>query len=517
MPTVSPRSAEPPLVLALDLGSSSLRAIVYDGAGREVSGTEGRTPSPWRRTRDGAVEADPDTLLENTFRAVDIALAAAQAASTPIRAVGISTFWHNIMGVGADGRPVTPVYSWADQRSAGAARLLRERFDEEAVRRRTGCVFHPSYPAARLFWLRHAAPDVFRSAQTWLSVGEYLILRCFGRAVCSVSMASGSGLFDQRRCDWDGEVLDALGLTPDRLSPLGDLDTPLEGLAPAFAARWTSLARVPWLPAAGDGALSNLGTGCLTTARAALVIGTSGALRVLWNGPVPEVPRGLWIYRLDRRRVLVGGAVSNGGNVYRWLREHVTLGDSGGVEDALSRRAPAAHGLVVLPFLAGERSPAWPLVAHGAVVGMTLATEPLDLLQAALEAVAYRIGLIWDVLRAAVPDVREIVASGGALRHSEVWMQIIADVLGHELIASDEEEGSSRGAALAALEVLGAARAADLPAPLGSTVRPNPERHARYQDAAARQRLVEEALSPLQGLLGPNTGVSDSGGSRSVK
>ncbi len=490
-------------MLALDLGSSSLRAIVYDRLGREIEGTEGRTHYQWRRTPDGGVEADPGPILEGTFRAIDQALAGAGPAVAAIRAVGISTFWHSIMGLGPDGQPLTPVYSWADERSAGAARRLRERLDEDAVRRRTGCVFHPSYPAARLLWLRDAAPDAYRAVRTWLSIGEYLILRCFGRTVCSISMASGTGLLDQRRCAWDAEVLDVLGLAPDRLSPLGDLDAPFAGLAPAFAARWPALAAVPWLPPAGDGALSNLGTGCVTPSRVALAIGTSGALRVVRPEPAREVPRGLWTYRVDRARILVGGAVSNGGSVYQWVQTQAALGAHEEVEQALRTRMPAAHGLVVLPFLAGERSPEWPLVARGAVVGMTLATDPLDLLQAGLEAVAYRLALVWDLLRAAVPETQEVVASGGALRRSPAWVQIITDVLGHEVVLSEEDEGSSRGAALVALEVLGAVRAEDAPAPLGPVFRPDPERHARHREACARQRRVEEALAPLQALFGP--------------
>lgn len=498
MPSIIPRAAERPLVLGLDLGSSSLRAIVFDRLGREIQGTEGRVPTEWRRTPGGGVEADPDALLDAAFQAIDRALAAAGPAAGDLRAVGVSTFWHNILGLDADGRPAAPVYSWADERSARAARTLRARLDEEAVRRRTGCVFHPSYPAARLLWLRDEVPETFRAVRTWMSIGEYLALRCFGRTVCSVSMASGTGLFDQRRCAWDDEVMEAVGLRADRLSPLGDLDTPFMGLLPPHAARWPVLARIPWLPAAGDGALSNVGCGCVTSSRAALAVGTSGALRVVRAGPITAVPRALWNYRVDRARVLTGGAVSNGGNVYRWLRDLMARAASGDVEQALRGRPPDGHGLVVLPFLAGERSPEWPLVARGAVVGLSLATDQLDLFQASLEAVAYRFAMIWDALRATIPEVREIVASGGALLHSPAWMQIMADVLGHELIASREEEGSCRGAALVALEVLGATPAGAAPTPLGVVYSPDPGRHARYREARERQRRVEEALAPLQ-------------------
>jgi gluconokinase len=490
-------------VLALDLGSGSLRAIVYDRLGREVAGTEGRAPTEWRQTPDGGVEADAGALTAGACAAIDQAVAGAGRIASEIRAAGISTFWHSVLGVDAAGRSATPLYSWADGRSRAAVGVLRERLDEEAVRRRTGCVFHTSYLPARLLWLRTSRPDLFRGVRTWLGIGEYLTLRLFGRAACSISMASGTGMLDLRGCDWDEEVLGVLGLSPERLSPLVDLDAPFTGLSGEYAARWPALARIPWLPAAGDGALSNIGTGCVERGRAALSLGTSGALRVMWSGDVPEVPRALWVYRADRRRVLTGGAITNGGSVYRWLLDTLPLGDPSGLDAALRARAPDAHGLVVLPFLSGERSPYWEAASRGAVVGLTASTRPVDLLQGGLEAVAYRLSLVWDALRTAVPGIREIVASGGAFGHLPVWLQIIADVLGRDIVRSAEDEGSSRGAALLALEALGAARIEEMPVPRGPEVRADASRHAFYQEARARYVRAEQVLAELQAAAAP--------------
>lgn len=481
-------------MLALDLGSGSLRAIVYDRLGREVAGTEGRAPTEWQHTADGGVEADADALVAGACAAVDQALAGAGSIAAEIRAVGISTFWHSLLGVDGEGRPVTPLYSWAEGRSRAAVRVLRGRLDEEATRRRTGCVFHTSYLPARLLWLRTDRPDVFAAARTWLGIGEYLTLRLFGRAACSISMASGTGMLDLRRCDWDREVLAALGLSPERLSPLVDLDAPFTGLRREYAARWPALPEVPWLPAAGDGALSNAGTGCADRGRAAFSLGTSGAIRVMWPGEVPDVPRALWVYRADRRRVLTGGAVTNGGSVYRWMLDTLALGDPQHLEAALLERAPDAHGLTVLPFFSGERSPDWPVSSRGAVAGLTAATQPLDLLQAGLEAVTYRLAQVWDALRAAVPDVREIVASGGAFAHLPAWLRTFADVFGHDIVRSAEDEGSSRGAALLALESLGALRIEEMPVPRAAAVRADAARHARYQRARERHARLERML-----------------------
>jgi gluconokinase len=498
VPTVAPRAAERPLVLAVDLGSGSLRAIVYDRLGREVAGTEGRAPTVWDQTPDGGVEADADALVTGACAAIDAAVSGAGPVASEIRAAGISTFWHSVLGIDAGGRPATPLYSWADGRSRASVGVLRERLDEEAVRRRTGCVFHTSYLPARLLWLRTSRPAVFAGARTWLGIGEYLTLRLFGRAACSISMASGTGMLDLRRCDWDGGVLEVLGLSPDRLSPLVDLDTPFTGLRDEYASRWPALAGIPWLPAAGDGALSNIGTACVDRSRAALSLGTSGALRVMWSGPVPEVPRALWVYRADRQRVLTGSAITNGGSVFRWLLETLALGDASGLDAALRGRPPDAHGLLVLPFFSGERGPYWPASSHGAVLGLTASTHPIDMLQAGLEAVAYRLALVWDALRRAVPEIQEIVASGGAFGHLPVWLQIIADVFGRDIVRSAEDEGSSRGAALLALEALGAVQIDAMPVPRGPEVRSDASRHAVYENGRSRHTRAEQLLETLE-------------------
>ena len=127
---------------------------------------------------------------------------------------------------------------------------------------------------------------MFRRVVRWISPGEYLYLQIFGDASCSLCMASGTGLLNQNQCDWDEETLSALSALPitrDNLSPMVDLDAPSTGLRDPWKARWPELADIPWLPAIGDGAASNLGSGCDTDRRIAINLGTSGAIRVLWS------------------------------------------------------------------------------------------------------------------------------------------------------------------------------------------------------------------------------------------
>ena len=161
--------------------------------------------------------------------------------------------------------------------------------------------------------------------------------------------------------------------------------------------------------------------------RAALMVGTSGALRILYETDRPRPRPGLFMYRLDERRVVEGGALSDGGNLHAWLE--ATLADSGG---SITERSPEEHGLTFLPFLGGERSTGWDPAATGAVTGLTFATTPRDLRQAALEGVAFRFAAIVDLL----PEVEEIVGTGGGLLADREWTQLIADALARPVTAS---------------------------------------------------------------------------------
>jgi gluconokinase len=192
----------------------------------------------------------------------------------------------------------------------------------------------------------------------------------------------------------------------------------------------------------------------------------------------------------------LGGALSNGGILFEWLRDTLSIdADSSALEQQIAGHEPDSHGLTVLPFLAGERSPGWKGNARAAIVGLSLHSRPSEIMRAGLESVSYRFAKIATLLKKVVPDAREIIASGGALLRSAAWTQIMADVLGQPVIASSVPEASSRGAALLALE---AAREIsnlnEIPSPWGRVYSPDPERHKIHAKAQKRQDELYELL-----------------------
>src|SRR5215207_9377023 len=415
-------------ILSVDVGSSSVRAELYDEAGNGVEGTEVKLDYEFEYTPDGGAEKDADELLDLVVRAVDGTLS--EAGGAKISGVAMSTFWHSVLGLDRDGRPTTPILTWADRRAAVCVPNLRERLDERANHRRTGCVPHSSYWPAKLLWSSCAMPGAFEKTERWVSPADYFYARFFGEPYqVGTSMASGTGLFDQNRRKWDRKTLEALPAEESQLSAISD--EPRRGLAREWAERWPALQEAPWLPAVGDGACSNVGSGCTGSDRLALMVGTSGAMRVLWKAESVEIPDGPWCYRADAERYVMGGALSDGGNLIEWLRNTLRLPDPEKTEEMLATASP------------GEK---------------------------------------------------EVVASGGGLLNSPTWTRIIADTLGRPVTISGVREASSRGAALIALEALGGPEIEAADVPLGETFEPDPGRHEVYRRALERQRRLYDAV-----------------------
>jgi gluconokinase len=431
-------------VLAIDVGTSSARAQLF-GERAEPAGELAQTKYEGER--------DPRRLVELTR---EVAAQAGEADS-----VGVSCFGHSLIALGAGGAPLTPILDWRDTRSAGAAERLLESLDGREVHERTGCHLHPSYWPAKLAWLAAEEPEAFAAAERFVGFQELLPEH---EPTISLSQASATGLLDLRATRWDEELLSVLGVDEDQLPRISE--DPQRG----------------WHPALLDGVCSNLGAGCVGRERAALMIGTSGAYRTLYEVDDLRPRPGLFLYRADERRVLEGGALSDGGNLHRWLEQMLRT-----EEGDAAARPPDAHGLTFLTLLGGERSPGWHTRARGAIHGLTLATTPLDLRQAAYEGVAYRFAEV----AALMPEVEEIVATGGGLE-DDGWAQILADVLERPLARSAVPEASLRGAAVAVLERLGAEIGA---APVEDVVEPRPERFEAHRAAREQQRRLYDAAT----------------------
>ncbi len=490
------RGSNPAIILGIDIGTSGVRASLFDERGNELPGTSIHN-SRELSTRSGFAELDPHEALQLVIQTIDDLFAIPELVDTQIELISISCFWHSLLGVDSAGRPTTPVLGWAETRSATIANELRTRFNELEIHARTGCRFHPSYWPAKVLWLREADPQAYRDTACWLGFAEYLALKLFGESGTSVSMASATGLFNQRACDWDYDFVSELGIAAKALPQVTPSDSTYQRLNETFSRRWPQLSTAYLSPPLGDGAANNIGAGCHTRKRAALMVGTSGALRTLYAGEPPDnLSSALWCYRADRSRVVVGGALSDGGGLYHWLTQSLAFDHSGdgSLQELLSRMEPDSHGLTVLPFWAGERSTGWTPDARGAILGLTMQTQPADILRASMEAVAYRFAAILQALEPIAPGAT-IMAAGNALRLSPLWAQIIADVINRPVLLGALQEASMRGAALLALEGAGKIQSIEeFETSVETAFEPDKDSHSSYQEGLARHQKYYDLL-----------------------
>ena len=475
-----------PLVLSIDVGTSGIRAALFDERGSQVFAAQRR-----RNVVSDFAELDADALVEEVTNTIDKLLT---HSTEQIELIAISAFWHSLIGIDSAGRATTPVLTWADTRAAKIANDFRSRFNEQEIHSRTGCRLHPSYWPAKLEWLKHEYPEKYHNTHRWLGFAEYLCLRLFGQPATSISIASATGVFNQRECDWDWDFVEALGIARDTLP---EIKTRFDWrLAGVFASRWPALAEALLVNVVGDGAANNIGAGCSTKEKIALMVGTSGAMRVVFAGEPPqELSPALWSYRVSRDRVVVGGALSDGGGLFQWLMESMNVNaDRTALEEEIATLEPDSHGLTILPFWSGERSTGWSADARGGIFGLRQQTKPVEIIRAALESIAYRFALIARVLDPIAPNAT-IFTSGNALRSSPVWSQIIADVLGRRLLFGGSAERSMRGAALLALEAVGKIGTIEQDSvSIEQVFEPDMSRHARYQQGLERQVELYERL-----------------------
>ena len=433
-------------VLALDLGTSSVRALVFDDRGAALPDMLARRPTSLDISDEGKAELDPDEVVAAIGECLDEL--AGRGMLDQVEHVATSCAWHSVIALDDAGRRQTGALTWADTRAAPLVPELRSRGDMDHLQAATGARPHTLYWTVKLPWLaRQLSPAPAR----YLGLAEYVTGALLGDPSASPSMASGTGLLELATATWDAQALELAGVDEQALPAIAPGGW-AGRLGPEGARRWPSLAGATWHPATGDGAASNVGAGCVSPDRVAINVGTSAAIRAVEPADsAAALHRELWRYLVDGGHVVSGAAFSGAGNLYAWLRQVTTLPAEGSVEAELAAVPPGSRGVVVMPYHAGSRPPLDLAAGSGAITGISLATTAVEILSATLEAVCYRLAAGYEALAAMLPAEPEVVASGGAIVASPWWQQTLADVLGRPVRLVDEPEASARGAALLAL------------------------------------------------------------------
>ena len=498
-------SSDQPIVIALDIGSSGIKAIAFDLQAHAVPGLLARAPFALEVTHDGGSEINLPRLEQAVCKVMDELHA--KLGRCEVLAVALTGFAPSLVALDAEARAIAPALSYADTRSFDfASALNNQNLHDQNLTDRTGHPAHPSLWSAQIPWWMAQHPEI--DVRHWLTVPDYILSRWFGleHLKTTYSLAAWTGMLDRHNLEWDRQSLERLKLETSKFLPLADHDAAQIGLPEPWRSRWPRFGQVPFFPAIGDGAAANIGSGAIGPKSIALTVGTTAAVRVALISPLakaaPTIPAGLWAYRITRDCALIGGALTEGGNLFAWAQKTLRLetGITGDLESQLAaqtaRFGPDAHGLTLIPSFAGERSPGYRPKARGTIHGLSLASTPLEMLSAALEGITYRLADLIARLEPILEPAPQVILSGNAILSSAFWSQMLADALGNVPVTPcDEPEATARGAAILALVALGLGDLESFPARLGTRLEVNSERYERYQKGLERQRELIRNLT----------------------
>lgn len=488
------------LLLGLDISTTGAKALLIDPRGTVVSSAT--TPLALSTPRPLWSEQNPEDWWQGIAASIRNALAEAGVSGEAIAAIGLTGQMHGLVLLDESGEVLRPAILWNDQRTGPQCDEIRERVGRERLIQLTGNDALTGFTAPKILWVQQHEPEVYRRACHILLPKDYIRYRLTGDYAMDRAGGSGTILFDLKARTWSDEVLDALGIPREWLPPTFE-GPEITGTVSAVAAEQTGLAAgTPVVGGGGDQAAGAVGVGAVEPGIVSLALGTSGVVFATTPAPLVE-PEGrlhAFCHAVPGRWHFMGVMLSAAGSL-QWYRDTLAPGVEFAELIGEVETAPAgSEGLIFLPYLTGERTPHPDPLARGAWVGLTVRHSRGHITRSVLEGVAFGIKDSFTLIQqAGLGEIRQVRISGGGAR-SAVWRQIIADVLGTELVTVNTTEGAAFGAAL--LASVGAGFYADVPAAAEAMVHvtgrtePDERRAQVYPAYYERYRALYPALAP---------------------
>ena len=480
-----------PLLLGIDLGTSSVKAVLLDLRGNLCAVCQAEYPL--HHIRPAWVEQDPDDWWRATCQAIREALAKVPHAPERVLGLAVSSQAPTLLPLDRSGRPLRPAMIWMDRRAELEAARLTELLGAEEIHRITGNRPDAFYVAARLLWLRDHEPDVLKRTWQFVQVNGYVNYRLTGRVAMDPAHAVLLQLRNYATGRWSQALCSACGVEPAQFPEVLEAHH-VQGEVTLEAAQATGLGvGTPVMAGTVDSASAALEVGVVEPGIAAEMTGTSTVVIIPNDSGLTESALIAMPHALPGIHLLLGAMVSSGGCL-RWFRDQlgqpeVQAARQQGADafDLLTGQAaqvaPGSDGVIFLPYMMGERSPLWHTNARGVFFGLSLATRKAALTRSILEGAAFALRHNVEVAMCAGAEVREMRSVGGCSR-SDLWNQIKADVLGLPLLLPHTSVGSPFGAAI--LAGMGVGAFPDVRKSLVAMVKldrrfePDPAHHERY-------------------------------------
>ena len=440
-------------VLGADIGTGSVKAVAVNLQCKSFA--DNQLYYSYNAPTPGYHEQDPEQIW-NAFKTC-IEGIVAKIGTSPL-AVSLSSAMHSLIAVDADGNALAPMMTWADNRSAGIAKQLRLTDRGITIYKATGTPLHAMSPLCKIIWIRENDPALFSKTHKFISIKEYIWHKLFNEFELDESGASCTGLFGVEKFVWYDDALNLAGITPGSLSKTVVTDYVRNYIAKEKAGLNFLTPNTPFIIGASDGCLANLGSVADKPGVAAITIGTSGAVRVASNKPLPNLTAMTFSYILNRGTYICGGPINNGGIALQWWLKtnnpNPTDGDYEHFFKQIASIPAGSNGLLFLPYLTGERAPIWDSESCGTFFNVKLQHTQAHFSRAVLEGICYALRDVLDAVQQNAESITQINISGGIVK-SDLWMQILADITGKKLVVVQSDDASAIGAAFMALKSIG--------------------------------------------------------------
>lgn len=448
-------SANQEVWIGIDVGTTGVRAIAYTAKGINVCSSEAfyplLTPHPdW-------AEENPLQIYEAIEEVVRKTAVQLRYKNKQLAGLALSTVMHSFAGLNEQKEPLMDMQTWADSRSAGIVREMKQDPQQcQSFYERTGCPIHACYPLAKIIWLRRNQPKLFKQMTYVGSLKDYIFYNLTDEWVIDKSAASTSGMYNEHTLEWDDDILEYAGISKQYMPPV--VSTTYSHSITDKAAESMGLPKgLPVVIGATDGVLVNVGIGAVRPGQLSGTIGTSGALRMLTAKPKTDPAMRTWCYNLTDDMWVAGGAINNGGMILRWVRDKICHYGGNALEtldidpyDLMTMKAEhvdaGSDGLICLPYFTGERAPYWNSELRGMFFGFSLNHSRSHMIRAVMEGICYSLNSVMLALKE-FGDIKDIRVSGSFTK-SNLWLQILADVLNQEITLPDNSEGAAFGAAV---------------------------------------------------------------------
>lgn len=480
-------------LLAHDLGTSAVKAVLYDTKGSPVAESTASyaTSYPF----PGAAEQQPEAWWAAFCETTKDLLAKTGCQPGDILALSFSAQMNACLPVDQAGQALRPAMIWADQRAHSEADTLAKALGLQQVYKQTGQVLSASYALCKMAWFKAQEPELYKQTACFLQPKDFLIAQLTGRLVSDYSDASHTACLDIHSKTWWVEALQAAGISPAKMPPLLP-STAIAGKVTQEAARACGLlAGTPVVMGGGDGPCATAGAGIYAPGQSYVCLGTSAWAASLHERPyLDQEQRTFNLVFLDGVQVMALGASQTAGLALSWAADTLFSELSGSdafyqdLQSHIAGTQAGSDGLLFLPYLLGERSPWWNAKASGCFIGLRPTHSKGHMLRAVLEGVGLNLKLILDALEGGGPIAQLTVIGGGA--RNPAWLAILADIWQKKLaLPRHLQTATSLGAMLCAgigAGVFKGFEAAISLNPAAHYYTPKPEQAERYKQALKR-------------------------------